>query len=731
MNTSNISDIFFTECDELLQDMESKLLDWNNTDDKEELIDAVFRSVHTIKGSAGIFAYNRVVAFTHVAESVLDGVREKKLQMTDDMIDLLLKSKDHIASLLLLVSETEGLDEQALSVTEQSLLAALHEFLDGSPAEPAQTSGALVAAEPGSVVYELSADQDRVESDNWHISVKFGPDTFRNGMDPLSFLRYLKTLGDIVNVVTWYDDMPEGALMDAESCYLSFAISYRTDINKQQIEDVFQFVADDCELHIIPPRERIAVFLDFIEKVTDDTKKLGEILVECGTLTHAELQKVLNIQRAENIEDGNQRKIGEIVVDQSMVSPEVVQAAIEQQIKTKAEKTVQRGSIRVDADKLDHLINLVGELVIAGSTVQTEAKLAGAEKLMETAETLSRLIEDVRDSTLILRMVQIGDSFNRMNRVVRDVSAELGKTIELRISGADTELDKTVVEKITDPLLHLVRNALDHGIESPATRIAAGKDAKGTLSLNAFHDSGSIVIEVIDDGAGLKAELIRQKAISKGLITAEHELSRTDIYKLVFEPGFSTAATISNISGRGVGMDVVRRNIEALRGSIELDSEEGQGTTIRIRLPLTLAIIDGFMTGVGDACYVLPLNMVEECIELTSAVENSDSKKSFINLRGEILPLIWLHEHFGHGHTGGLRENVIVVRHGAQRAGFVVDRLIGEFQTVIKPLGAIFSRLSGISGSTILGSGEVALILDAPALIQQVISRDAVMSKKL
>jgi two-component system, chemotaxis family, sensor kinase CheA len=729
MNTSNILEIFFTECDELLQDMESKLLDWDTTDDKEELIDAVFRSVHTIKGSAGIFAYDRIVAFTHVAESVLDEVRENKLQMTDTMIDLLLKSKDHIGSLLLLVSEAEELDEQALAIKEANLLESLNEWLDGAPGQVSQNSGAVMVGHVGSVILDANDENERVESDNWHISVKFGHDTFRNGMDPLSFLKYLKTMGEIVQVVTWYEDMPEAAVMDAESCYLSFAISYCTSVNKQQIEDVFLFVADDCELHIIPPRERIAVFLEFIEKVTDDSKKLGEILIECGTLTHAELNKVLSIQRGERSQAGSQRKIGEIVVDQSMVSPEVVQAAITQQIKTKAEKVVQRGSVRVDAEKLDHLINLVGELVIAGSTIQTEARLFGVEKLIETSETLSRLIEDVRDSTLILRMVQIGDSFNRMNRVVRDVSTELGKNIELKISGADTELDKTVVEKIGDPLMHLVRNALDHGIETPDVRVASGKDATGTLWLNAYHDSGSIVIEVIDDGAGLKPELIRQKAISKGLIAAEQELSRSEIYKLIFEPGFSTASTVSNISGRGVGMDVVRRNIEALRGSIELNSEEGEGTSISIRLPLTLAIIDGFMTGVGDACYVLPLNMVEECIELRSVTENEDAKESFINLRGEILPLISLREQFGHCDVEGLRENVIVVRHGSQRAGFVVDRLIGEFQTVIKPLGAIFSKLSGISGSTILGSGEVALILDAPALIQQVINRDAIARK--
>jgi two-component system chemotaxis sensor kinase CheA len=322
-------------------------------------------------------------------------------------------------------------------------------------------------------------------------------------------------------------------------------------------------------------------------------------------------------------------------------------------------------------------------------------------------------------------MVQIGETFKRFNRVVRDVSKELGKDIELVVTGGETELDKTVVEKIGDPLTHLIRNSMDHGIESAEVRAANGKPAKGTLSLNAYHDSGSIVIEVGDDGGGLNKEKILRKAIERGIVAPGQTLSDREIYNLIFEAGFSTADQVSNLSGRGVGMDVVRRNIEALRGTVDLDSTPGEGTIVRIRLPLTLAIIDGFLVGVGESAYVVPLEMVLECVELTEAERQTLDNRAYVNLRGEVLPFIRLRNHFDVEGKSGRRENIVVVKYGDQKAGFVVDRLMGEFQTVIKPLGKMFSRLKGIGGSTILGTGEVALILDVPSLIQQASAREA------
>ncbi len=336
--------------------------------------------------------------------------------------------------------------------------------------------------------------------------------------------------------------------------------------------------------------------------------------------------------------------------------------------------------------------------------------------MSESAETLSRLVEEVRDSALTLRMVQIGTTFNRFQRVVRDVSKELGKDIVLYISGGDTELDKTVVEKIGDPLTHLVRNAMDHGIESAEQRQASGKPLHGVVRLNAYHEAGGIVIEVSDDGGGLNSQKILAKAVQRGLVTEGQQLADKDIFNLIFEPGFSTAEQISNLSGRGVGMDVVKRNITALRGTVELDSQLGVGTRVRIRLPLTLAIIDGFLIGVGTSSYVVPLDMVEECIELPSGdLDDLDQ----LDLRGDVLPFIRLRNLFEESSPRPRRENVVVVSYAGVRAGLVVDQLLGEFQTVIKPLGKVFGQIPALSGFTILGSGSVALILDIPGLLAQ------------
>jgi len=354
---------------------------------------------------------------------------------------------------------------------------------------------------------------------------------------------------------------------------------------------------------------------------------------------------------------------------------------------------------------------------LPGAAGALVAQRSGNTDLQEASAVINDYIEHIREGALGLRMVEIGETFKRFQRVVRDVSQELSKDIALEIRGADTELDKTVVEQIGAPLTHPVRNAIDHGIEARAVRLARGKAAQGVVRLNAYHDSGSIVIEVSDDGGGLSLEKIRSKAVERGIIKATDVLSEREIFNLVFEPGFSTADTVTNLSGRGVGMDVVRRSIEALRGSVDIDSTEGVGTTIRVRLPLTLAIIDGFLVGVGGSSYVVPLDAVLECMELAPDDARASAERSYFDLRGEVLPFMRLREQFDIPGAPGHRENVIVVQCANHKVGLVVDELLGEFQTVIKPLGKIFSNVKGVTGATILGSGEVALILDVPSLV--------------
>jgi len=710
--------MFVAESRELLQDMEDALLFVEQQTDKEESLNAIFRAAHTIKGSAGLFALNDIVAFTHEVESLLDKLRGGTLALDSAIIALLLQCRDHMSHLIDHV-ERGG---DALTPELANAGGALAEQVKrvrGAVQEQAKKNAVAHIAE--SRVERMEGEQ--AGSENWHISLRFGPNSLRDGMDPLSFLRYLGTLGTIVSIATLDDALPAAKDMDPETCYLGFEISFKSEATKQTIENVFEFVRAESVIRILPPHSRLADFVSHIQGLPEQEMRLGEMLVRCGSLTAHELEEALRIQK-EMAANAITLSVGDIVVESGMTSRGVLDAAVEKQAQIRDKKSRETQSVRVDADKLDQLINLVGELVIAGAGTALHAQAVGNGTLLESVSTLTRLVEEVRDSALRLRMVQIGATFNRFQRVVRDVSVELGKEIELVITGAETELDKTVVEKIGDPLMHLVRNSMDHGIETAEARIANGKTAGGTLRLNAYHDSGSIVIEVADDGAGLNKERILKKAIEKGLVQEGQHLEDQDIYNLIFEAGFSTAESVTNLSGRGVGMDVVRRNITALRGTVELESHPSEGTTFRIRMPLTLAIIDGFLVGVDKASYVVPLDMVLECVELNDSHRTALADRHYINLRGEVLPFIRLRELFGVGGHPPRRENVVVVQYGNLKAGLVVDRLMGEFQTVIKPLGKMFSHIRGIGGSTILGTGEVALIIDVQGLVHHVASSE-------
>ena len=702
---------YILESRELLTQMEDALLRIEQQQADPELINEIFRAAHTIKGSAGLFGLDYIVSFTHVAESLLDSIRAGELGVDQGTTALLLEAGDYISTLIDCAEQGTEPDDASTQQGTQ-LMARLSALLGREGSGSDEVSVAIPVGMNGKIERE---DADVVGTDNWHISLRFGLDVFRNGMDPLSFIRYLATLGQIVHIVTLTDAIPRLSALDPESCHLGFEIAFRTDVDKAAIENVFDFVRDDCAIRILPPRSKISEYLTLIAHLNDDSLRLGDILVRCGTLTESELKQALKIQSADT---GILRPIGEVLIGEQMTQERVVVAALEKQKQIKETKSGEASLIRVDSDKLDQLINLVGELIIAGAGATLAAQRSGEQRLIEATAIMASMMEEVRDSALSLRMVQIGGTFNRFHRVVRDVSKELGKDIRLVINGADTELDKTIIEKIGDPLTHLVRNSMDHGIEPVEVRVARGKPVQGTLKLNAYHDSGSVVIEVADDGGGLNRDKILAKAIERGLVGADQSMTDREIYNLIFEAGFSTAEVISNLSGRGVGMDVVRSNIQALRGTIEIDSIAGQGTTMRIHLPLTLAIIDGFLIRVGNAAYVVPLDMVIECIELPDA---NDAEGNYINLRGELLPYLRLRDLFEITGTVPRRENIVVVRFAGCKAGLVVDELMGEFHTVIKPLGKMFGSVRGFGGFTIMGSGEIALVLDVERLMQQVI----------
>lgn len=714
-----ITSVFIQESREQLAEMESGLLQLEQNPDDHDNINSIFRGAHTIKGGSGVIECHFIEAFTHRVENILDALRNNELAVTPPLATLLLECCDHMVRLVDVLAAEAAAPDADLQGRGDALTEQLKTFLDRIGGASPESATLEMTVHDATVEVESSGG-DVILNDSWHVSVRFKENVLRGGMDPLSFIRYLASLGEILGIETISDGMPAAAEMDPESCYLGFEIQLQTRCSKAEIERVFDFVRDDCDLRILPPNSKLSEYIKQIQELPEDTMRLGEILVRCGALTQAEVDQGLFAQKstiettAEDSEMAPQ-PLGEILIDHKVVHKETVDAAIGKQTQVSEKKAKEARLVRVQADKLDQLIDLVGELVIAGASANLLAQKSKQVDLVEATSVLSRLVENIRDSALQLRMVQIGDTFTRFNRVVRDVSKELGKEIELVISGAETELDKTVVEKIGDPLMHLVRNSLDHGIEPAALRLERGKPSCGRVSLNAFHDSGSVVIQVIDDGGGLNKAKITAKALERGIIQPGDTLSDAEVVNLIFEPGFSTVEKVSNLSGRGVGMDVVRRNIQSLRGTVDVASREGEGTTFTIRLPLTLAIIDGFLVGVDKSAYVIPLDMVIECIEL----KENTADRDFLNLRGQVLPFVRIREMFEIEGVRPARENVVVVQYAGQKAGIVVDQLMGEFQTVIKPLSNIFRHLRGIGGSTILGSGEVALILDVQALIQR------------
>ncbi|WP_372393390.1 chemotaxis protein CheA [Xanthomonas sp. NCPPB 3582] len=657
MDMNQLMQTFLAESRDLLEDMERHLLEAERGESSPDAVNAIFRAAHTIKGSGGLFDLPQLVGFTHVVESVLDLVRDEALKLSSELIALLLVCCDHIHALVETAADPSHADPAALAAEAEPLLAQLQTYLQGS--------GCGVTAAPAQ-----HATPEK-QSGYWRIGLTLFADALRFGNSPLKLIRNLRSLGSVESISTDYSQLPTFEELDPEANYLGFQILLRSDADRAAIDDVFEFVRDDCALEIaaVPAPNDVAAVVASAPVTAAPASALAAVPAATPPRAAA---------------DGGARG------------------------------GADARSIRVDADKLDRMIDLVGELIIAVASTNANAQRSGDAQLLESASILAGLVEEVRESALQLRMVKIGGTFSRFQRVVHDVARELGKDIALVVAGEDTELDKSVVEKIGDPLTHLVRNAMDHGIEPAEVRVARGKPARGTVGLNAYHDSGSIVIQITDDGGGLNRDKILAKALERGLVEPGRQLSDREVFAMIFEPGFSTAEKVTNLSGRGVGMDVVKRNITALRGTVDIDSTAGLGTTISVRLPLTLAIINGFQVGVGKSVFVVPLDVVEECVEFTP-----DYASDYIDLRGRVLPYVRLRELFALGGKTPARESIVVIRQGTQRFGLVVDTLLGEWQTVIKPLSKVFAQVKGISGSSILGSGDVALILDVPSLVQQ------------
>ena len=717
----NFKNVYFTESRELLDSMEMSLLALEKESTDEDSINSIFRAAHTIKGNSGMFGFGKVGDFTHVLENLLVCVRSGSVAVTPDMTGLLLECHDFIQVLLdHYESEEDSPLDNETEASFSGLINNLNAYIPEIEKEKKAKEKEIEKIMTRSVL-PAYPDSMPVNNDCWHISLRFGRNVFKDGLDPYSFISYLGEKGEIQNIKTIYEDMPFGEKMEADHCYLGFEMDFRSSISKKEIENVFDFVINDCDIRILPPNTGIADYVKLIEELPETPMKIGDMLREIGTLTDSELEKALEMQAnlsASKVKAPEEMLVGNILVEEKMIQKYILEAALTKQENVKKREENNRKLIRIDAEKLDHLINLIGELVITGSNVKQITESEDKIGIAKAVTDMSKLIEEIRDSTMGIRMVPIGETFSRFERVVRDLSREKGKNIELKIIGGDTELDKTLIDKISDPLIHLIRNSVDHGIDTPAERTKAGKPPMGTLTLNAYHETGSIVIEVSDDGNGLDRDSIIAKAVEQGLARPDQTFTDDELYQFIFQPGFSTAKEVSNISGRGVGMDVVKKNIESLRGNVFLESEKGQGTTVRIHLPLTLAIIDGFMVRIADSYYVLALDMVTECTEIHKEELDSKEGGNYINLRGDVLPFMRMREFFKESGKEPEKPKVVVVEYSRKKIGLVVDDLIGEFQTVIKPMGKIFSKLQWLSGSTILGTGEVAYILDVPKLIK-------------
>jgi two-component system, chemotaxis family, sensor kinase CheA len=650
--------VFFEESFEGLEIMEAELLELDFKNPDEEEINKIFRAAHSIKGGGGSFGFNEITGFTHVLETLLDEVRSGKHELNQEEVNLLLTSVDCLRDMLSAARDKTDFDEEHIQSVQNELEKALG--AESSDQNEDGVSENIDTAPAGS---------------GWHINFVPHHHMFQTGNDALRMFRELEEFGEISTEIH-IDNLPPFDKYDTDECYVSWDLTLTTDVGEDQVKEVFEWVEDDCDLTIT--------------KISSDNSTENEKSTD---------EKIKEVAPTQDRRAGDRRK-----TDRRGASSE-------------------SSSIRVNTDKIDALINMVGELVITQSMLGQfgeDFDVKNIDKLNDGLKQLERNTRELQENVMQIRMLPISFSFNRFPRLVHDLSSKLDKKIELKLSGEGTELDKTVMEKIGDPLVHLVRNSLDHGIEMPEDRIAAGKPETGTIHLNAYHEGGKVVIDIEDDGAGLNKERILSKAIERGIVKEGDKLSDDQINALVFHAGFSTAEVVSDVSGRGVGMDVVKRNIHDLGGDVEVKSEEGKGSVFTIRLPLTLAILDGQLIKVGAETYIIPLVSIIESIQIKPENNKSIAGDAEVyRLREDYLPILRLHSLFNiESNNTELDDGLLVVVEAeGQKVGLFIDDLLAQQQVVIKSLETNYQKVEGVSGATILGDGTVAMILDVTSLL--------------
>ena len=666
---------FKAEALELLASLENRLLELEQHPHDDEALAAVFRVMHTVKGSSGMFGLDHIAQFSHRVESFLTELREGRLKLTPGFIDYTLKARDELLLML------EAPLEEGMVLPDESC-----RFLD----------------EFGTYVEQSMCDRQEPQQRLFRIDFAPGRDLFLSGSRPMGIVRDLMELGNVLSIPN-FSGIPRLSELEPESCYLSWKVFLQSNLSRNDVEDVFIFVADNARLDI---DESGAEASDAV----DEPLRLGEILVDAGCLSRDDLDEVLSMHK----------RIGQELVERNLVSETSVRDALEEQafrreIREKRFQDDGADSVRVKSEKLDDLMALVGEMVTIHAQVCQAGKHAANAELDAVIERFGRLTEELRDNAMSIRMLPLDIVFTRFRRLVRDMSASLGKRIILDIHGGETEIDKSVLEKLGDPLVHLVRNSMDHGIETPLERAALGKEETGTIRIEASQDGASVIIAVEDDGRGLNRDAIYAKGLAMGLFRDGEPVSDEDVFAAIFQPGFSTAAEVTDVSGRGVGMDVVKKQIQALGGSVRVFSEAGQFCRIQLSIPLTLAIIEGLLVRIGTDAFVVPLSDVEVCVEFRRADREQDA--SYITLHGDLVPFISLRDKFDIPGERPDIEQLVIVHTTGGAVGLLVDYVVGSNQTVIKSLGRLYEQAEGIASATILGDGSVAMVLDVERLV--------------
>lgn len=673
---------FIQEMDELVQDMEKAVLVVEDNPSDIDAINQLFRVMHSIKGTAGMFSLDSITNLTHHLESDLDKIRKAKSSVSDNLIEAILKARDLIPLIL---------DDENCDIEIQETIDSL------------QGKISVVSSKTVKTIKQEVLNKQNSSDNSYKIIFKATLNSFENSNIETLF-NDLKESGKI-HIKLRVDLLPSPTEeeFNPHECYMEWVIELQSNLSENELADIFLFYTDSSEqFNIIP----------LIDNEQQPHDKLGDILLERGKVEPEILAEALS----------QQKTIGEILVSKGAVSPEDVNSALAEQNSRRASSDgskKRKSTVRVDAEKLDRLVDLVGEMVTAQAQLMSVARHSQNPEIIEVAEIVENLTVSLRDQTMSIRMVPISTVLGGFNRLVRDLSKDLNKDIDFDTIGEETELDKSVVERLKEPLIHIIRNSADHGIESREERKKAEKEPRGTITVSAYHEGAQVVIEVSDDGGGLNLEVIKNRAISRGIINPDVQLSNKEIAQLICVPGFSTTEKISDISGRGVGMDVVKQSIEALRGTLVIDTVPGKSTTISLRLPVTLAIIDGLMVSLDNDSFIIPLSNVEECVDLLHEEIDKVKGRNILNLRGEAVPFIKLRDKLERKTVPPHREQVVITNLQGNRVGVVVDTVIGSHQTVLKPLGPVMKKTKNFSGATILGNGSVALILDIMSLINE------------